>query len=547
MRWSPASRAWARSARRPKPSPGTCATRRSRSCARCCSAMVEDIRVVLIRLAERTQTLRFLDQAPTARRARRPARETLDLFAPLANRLGVWQLKWELEDLSFRCLEPETYKKIAQLLDEKRARARALHRGRHRRAQARARGAPASRPRSPAGRSTSTASGTRCARKDVDFDELYDVRARARDRRRRQGLLRGARRGARPVDADPERVRRLHRAAQGQRLPVAAHRGDRARRQAARSADPHRRDAPARRATASPRTGATRKAAGVATSASQFDAEDRVAAPGARVERRGRRQRRAGRAVKTSSSTTRSTCSRRRARWSTCRAGATPVDFAYHAAHRPRPPLPRRARSTARWCRSTTRCRTASASRSSPRSRAGPSRDWLNPAARLPQEPARARQGAPVVQRAAARARPSRRAAPWSRRSCSAQGATARQPRRSSRRRCGFAKLDDLFAAVARDEVNLRQLQAAMRRCEAGRRARGRRCRRHASEQGARRPAAGVLVVGVDRPDDAARATAASRCRRTRSSASSRAARASRSTARAARTSRACARASPSG
>jgi GTP pyrophosphokinase len=83
-------------------------------------AMVEDIRVVLIRLASRTQTLRFL--AKGADEVRRPvARETLDIYAPLANRLGVWQLKWELEDLSFRFLEPDLYKRIARALDERRA------------------------------------------------------------------------------------------------------------------------------------------------------------------------------------------------------------------------------------------------------------------------------------------------------------------------------------------------------------------------------------------------------------------------------------------
>jgi GTP pyrophosphokinase len=83
-------------------------------------AMVEDIRVVLIRLASRTQTLRFLAHAPDEER-RSVARETLDIYAPLANRLGVWQLKWELEDLSFRFLEPELYNRIARMLDERRA------------------------------------------------------------------------------------------------------------------------------------------------------------------------------------------------------------------------------------------------------------------------------------------------------------------------------------------------------------------------------------------------------------------------------------------
>ena len=81
--------------------------------------MVEDVRVVLIRLASRTQTLRWFSKNKTEERVSY-ARETLDIYAPLANRLGVWQLKWELEDLSFRYLEPELYKRIATMLDEKR-------------------------------------------------------------------------------------------------------------------------------------------------------------------------------------------------------------------------------------------------------------------------------------------------------------------------------------------------------------------------------------------------------------------------------------------
>jgi GTP pyrophosphokinase len=83
-------------------------------------AMVEDIRVVLIKLAERTQTMRCLSGAHL-KQQKQIAHETRDIFAPLANRLGVWQLKWELEDLSVRYLEPELYKKVATLLDERRA------------------------------------------------------------------------------------------------------------------------------------------------------------------------------------------------------------------------------------------------------------------------------------------------------------------------------------------------------------------------------------------------------------------------------------------
>ncbi len=82
-------------------------------------AMVEDIRVVLVRLASRTQTLRYYTDLPGDARVD-VARESLDIYAPLANRLGVWQIKWELEDLSFRFIEPDTYKRIAKMLDERR-------------------------------------------------------------------------------------------------------------------------------------------------------------------------------------------------------------------------------------------------------------------------------------------------------------------------------------------------------------------------------------------------------------------------------------------
>ncbi|HNH35787.1 MAG TPA: HD domain-containing protein, partial [Rhodocyclaceae bacterium] len=82
-------------------------------------AMADDIRVVMVRLASRTQTLRWYTDQDTAER-QDMARESLEIYAPLANRLGVWQMKWEIEDLSFRFLEPATYKRIAKMLDEKR-------------------------------------------------------------------------------------------------------------------------------------------------------------------------------------------------------------------------------------------------------------------------------------------------------------------------------------------------------------------------------------------------------------------------------------------
>ena len=82
-------------------------------------AFSRDLRVVMLRLASRLQTLRHfaaskLPVPPSL------ARESLQVFAPLANRLGIWEIKWELEDLSFRFLEPDTYRQVARLLDQKR-------------------------------------------------------------------------------------------------------------------------------------------------------------------------------------------------------------------------------------------------------------------------------------------------------------------------------------------------------------------------------------------------------------------------------------------
>jgi GTP pyrophosphokinase len=82
-------------------------------------AMAEDIRVVLIKLAERTQTLRGLS-AVSEDLQQQIARETEGIYAPLANRLGVWQIKWEMEDLALRYQQPKLYKEIAKRLDERR-------------------------------------------------------------------------------------------------------------------------------------------------------------------------------------------------------------------------------------------------------------------------------------------------------------------------------------------------------------------------------------------------------------------------------------------
>lgn len=83
-------------------------------------AMGEDVNVVLIKLADRLHNMRTLGVMPEHKR-RRIAQETLDIFAPLANRLGIWQMKWELEDLGFRYVNPNTYREIAENLDARRS------------------------------------------------------------------------------------------------------------------------------------------------------------------------------------------------------------------------------------------------------------------------------------------------------------------------------------------------------------------------------------------------------------------------------------------
>ena len=138
-------------------------------------AMVEDPRVVLIKLADRLHNMRTLGALPPEKQ-KRIARETLEIYAPLANRLGIWQLKWELEDLAFRYLEPEKYREIARAIDERRA-----ERERHiqqivERIQARL--AEEGIQAEVTGRAKHIYSIYRkMLRKGVSFDQVYDVRA----------------------------------------------------------------------------------------------------------------------------------------------------------------------------------------------------------------------------------------------------------------------------------------------------------------------------------------------------------------------------------
>ncbi len=82
-------------------------------------AMAEDIRVVLIKLADRLHNMRTLAALPLDKQ-QRIARQTMEIYAPLAERLGIWQMKWELEDLAFKALEPDRFRELAKLLDTRR-------------------------------------------------------------------------------------------------------------------------------------------------------------------------------------------------------------------------------------------------------------------------------------------------------------------------------------------------------------------------------------------------------------------------------------------
>ncbi len=138
-------------------------------------AMVEDIRVVLVKLAERTHALRCAAKVDDTTRSLL-GQQARELFAPLANRLGVWQIKWEMEDWAFRFLEPDTYKTIAAQLDGKRGARQAYILGIIERLQAEL--ALHGIDSEVSGRPKHIASiVNKMRRKHLPFEQLYDIRA----------------------------------------------------------------------------------------------------------------------------------------------------------------------------------------------------------------------------------------------------------------------------------------------------------------------------------------------------------------------------------
>src|SRR5712691_9974205 len=345
--------------------------------------MVEDVRVVLIRLASRTQTLRYFSKNPSDERTAY-ARETLDIYSPLANRLGVWQLKWELEDLSFRYLEPEVYKRVAQMLDERRVErqqyiARTIATLARELEEAGVKAEITGRPKHI------YSIWNKMRSKSLDFSEVYDVRAAriivpsVKDCYTALGVVHNLWQPI-PKEFDDYISRPKGNLYQSLHTAVVGP----AERSKCRSAP---RRCTARRSSASPRTGATRSQASLRGA----KAPSSRRSPGCASCWRGATRLPTGRKIPSKPGwTKRFTSSRRRARSSTCRRArrrstsltrCTPTSVTAAAG----------PGSTAASRPSTRRWRAARASRSSPRSPAARRATGSAPSAASSKARARAR------------------------------------------------------------------------------------------------------------------------------------------------------------
>jgi GTP pyrophosphokinase len=204
-------------------------------------AMSRDIRVLLIKLADRLHNARTWGFVPPEK-AQKKATETLEIYAPLAHRLGIQTIKSELEDLSFAVPASQALRRDREPREAAHAAARAVRAQRHRRG-----GLGPARTADPRAGDGPPKQLYSVYQKMVvrgrEFDDIYDLIGIRILVGQRPRLLRRARRDPRAVDAAARPVQGLHRDAEVQPVPVAAHDGDRPRWPHGRDPDPHQRDA----------------------------------------------------------------------------------------------------------------------------------------------------------------------------------------------------------------------------------------------------------------------------------------------------------------
>ncbi len=204
-------------------------------------AMATDVRVILIKLADRLHNMRTLG-ALDKKKQQEKARETLEIFAPLAHRLGIHAIKWELEDLAFATLHPRKYEEIKELVAQQRAERESYvtEAGKFLGKELKDVGIEAE----ISGRAKHFYSiYTKMTRKGREFNEIFDLTAMRVLVGLGQGLLRRDRDHPLALEAAAGPLQGLHRDAQGQHVPGASHDGDRARGAAAGDPDPHAGDA----------------------------------------------------------------------------------------------------------------------------------------------------------------------------------------------------------------------------------------------------------------------------------------------------------------
>ena len=208
-------------------------------------AMARDPKVLIVKLADRLHNIRTVSWLPPDKQ-QRMAKLTLEIYAPLAHRLGMNAIKWELEDLAFATLYPKRYDEIVRLVAERAPSRQTYLAGVSERVLTELRGA----------KIKTTVTGRpkhywsiyqKMIVKGRDFDDIHDLIGAAHHGRHRARLLRRGRRDPHDLVPGARPVQGLHRDAEVQPLPIAAHDGDRAAGQPGRGPDPHLPDGPPRR------------------------------------------------------------------------------------------------------------------------------------------------------------------------------------------------------------------------------------------------------------------------------------------------------------